>query len=117
VTQNEPAEPAARPPVPERPGTTLQGPGTTLEGPAATGDPQVDAALATLADLAERPLNEHPAVFEHIHGALTGALGTLDSGAGGPGPGAGGLGPGAGAGGSGPVGSGPGEPGAGHPGR
>ena len=37
-----------------------------------------------LADLAELPLNEHPAVFEQIHGALTGALGTLDSGTGGP---------------------------------
>jgi hypothetical protein len=60
VTQNEPA-----PPVPEAPGTT--------------GDPQVDAALRKLDGLAELPLNEHPAVFEQIHGALTGALGTLDS--------------------------------------
>jgi hypothetical protein len=41
----------------------------------------VDAALGKLADLAELPLNEHPAVFEQIHGALAGALGTLDSGA------------------------------------
>jgi hypothetical protein len=74
VTQNEPAEPAVWPPVPERPGTALEGSGTT-------GDPQVDAALGKLADLAELPLNEHPAVFEQIHGALAGALGTLDSGA------------------------------------
>jgi hypothetical protein len=74
VTQNEPAEPAEWPPVPERPGTTPEGSGTT-------GDPQVDAALDKLADLAELPLNEHPAVFEQIHGALAGALGTLDSGA------------------------------------
>jgi hypothetical protein len=75
VTQNEPAEPAVWPPVPERPGTT------TLEGSGTTGDPQVDAALGKLADLAELPLNEHPAMFEQIHGALAGALGTLDSGA------------------------------------
>jgi hypothetical protein len=73
VTQNEPADPGT------------------------TGDPQVDAALDKLADLAELPLNEHPAVFEQIHGALTGALGTLDSGTGGPntgGPDTGGAGPG-----------------------
>jgi hypothetical protein len=73
VTQNEPADPGT------------------------TGDPQVDAALDQLADLAELPLNEHPAVFEQIHGALTGALGTLDSGTGGPntgGPGTGVAGPG-----------------------
>jgi hypothetical protein len=68
VTQNEPADPGT------------------------TGDPQVDAALGKLADLAELPLNEHPAVFEQIHGALTGALGTLDSGSGGPDTG--GAGPG-----------------------
>ena len=74
MTQNEPAGPAVWPPVPERPGTALEGSGTT-------GDPQVDAALGKLADLAELPLNEHPAVFEQIHGALAGALGTLDSGA------------------------------------
>jgi hypothetical protein len=77
VTQNEPAPP----PVPEAPGTT--------------GDPQVDEALRKLADLAELPLNEHPAVFEQIHGALTGALGTLDSAsASAPGPGSGGSGTG-----------------------
>ena len=79
MTQNEPAPP----PVPEAPGTT--------------GDPQVDEALRKLADLAELPLNEHPAVFEQIHGALTGALGTLASAsASAPGPG-----PGSGSGGSG----------------
>ena len=74
MTQNEPADPGT------------------------TGDPQVDAALDQLADLAELPLNEHPAVFEQIHGALTGALGTLDSGPGEPaGSGDGGPGgPGAG---------------------
>jgi hypothetical protein len=75
VTENE----TAPPPVPEAPGTT--------------GDPQVDEALRKLDDLAGRPLNEHPAVFEQIHGALTGALGTLDSAAA-AGPGSGGSGTG-----------------------
>ncbi|MGP7998524.1 MAG: hypothetical protein ACLPKI_14565 [Streptosporangiaceae bacterium] len=45
-----------------------------------TGDPQVDQALHQLADLSDLPLHEHPAVFEQIHGALAGALGTLDAG-------------------------------------
>jgi hypothetical protein len=77
VTENEPAPP----PVPEAAGTT--------------GDPQVDEALRKLAGLAELPLNEHPAVFEQIHGALTGALGTLDpASAAGPGSGTGGSGTG-----------------------
>ena len=75
MTENE----AAPPPVPEAPGTT--------------GDPQVDDALRKLDDLAGRPLTEHPAVFEQIHGALTGALGTLDS-ASAAGPGSGGSGTG-----------------------
>ncbi len=83
MTQNEPAPPAPRPPVPDGPVTARDVPGTT-------GDPQVDAALDKLADLAERPLNEHPAVFEQIHGALTGALGTLGTGD----PGGGDVGPG-----------------------
>jgi len=62
--QNDPAVPAGEPP----------------EGSPPTGDARVDDALAALADLDSRPLPEHPAVFEHIHGALTGALGALDSG-------------------------------------
>jgi hypothetical protein len=85
VTQNEPAPPAPRPPAPDGPGTARDVPGTT-------GDPQVDAALDKLADLAGLPLNEHPAVFGQIHGALTGALGTLDSGT--ADPGSGDVGPG-----------------------
>jgi hypothetical protein len=77
VTENEPAPPR----VPEAAGTT--------------GDPQVDEALRKLADLAGLPLNEHPAVFGQIHGALTGALGTLDpASAAGPGSDSGGSGTG-----------------------
>jgi hypothetical protein len=51
-----------------------------------TGDPRVDQALARLADLRGRPVEEHPAVFEQVHGGLTAALGALDSGDDVPGP-------------------------------
>jgi hypothetical protein len=63
--QNDPAVPAGAPP----------------EGSASTGDARVDAALTKLASLDGLPVPEHPAVFEHVHGALTGALGALDTGA------------------------------------
>jgi hypothetical protein len=46
-----------------------------------SGDGRVDQALARLADLDGLPIDEHPAVFEAVHGGLTAALGTLDSGA------------------------------------
>lgn len=42
-----------------------------------TGDRRVDEALARLADLAELPVAEHPAVFEYVHDQLTEALGEL----------------------------------------
>ena len=54
-----------------------------------TGDARVDEAVARLADLAELPVAEHPAVFEYVHERLTEALGDLDvrdpAGPGGPG--------------------------------
>lgn len=57
--------------------------------PADTGDTRVDEAVARLADLAELPVAEHPAVFGHVHERLTEALGDLDArdpaGPGGPG--------------------------------
>jgi hypothetical protein len=65
-----------------------------------TGDARVDEAVARLADLAELPVAEHPAVFEYVHERLTEALGDLDvrdpAGPGGPGgtSGAGGYVPG-----------------------
>ena len=43
-----------------------------------TGDARVDEAVARLADLAELPVAEHPAVFEYVHERLTEALGDLD---------------------------------------
>jgi hypothetical protein len=68
VTQNDPVAPAENAPA------------GTPESAALTGDPRVDQALGRLSDLADLPLPEHAAVFEHIHAELTGALGTLDSG-------------------------------------
>ena len=68
MTQNDPVAPGAI------------DPGSTPAGAASTGDPRVDQALGRLGELADLPLPEHAAVFEHIHAELTGALGTLDSG-------------------------------------
>jgi hypothetical protein len=52
-----------------------------LPGPAdprpATGDSRVDEAVSQLADLAGRPVAEHPAIFERVHQRLTEALGDL----------------------------------------
>ncbi len=48
----------------------------------ATGEPRVDAALRQLGDLDERPVSEHPPVFERIHGQLVEVLGELHSGTG-----------------------------------
>ena len=68
MTQNDPVPPG------------VNAPGSTPGGAASTGDPRVDQALGRLGELADLPLPEHPAVFEYIHGELTGALGTLDPG-------------------------------------
>lgn len=68
MTQNDPVAPA------------VTAPAGTPQGTALTGDPRVDQALGRLSELADLPLPEHAAVFEHIHAELTGALGTLDSG-------------------------------------
>jgi len=48
----------------------------------ATGEPRVDAALRQLGDLDERPVSEHPPVFERVHGQLVDVLGELHSGTG-----------------------------------
>jgi len=39
-----------------------------------TGVDAVDEALQTLAGLRERPVDEHPAVYESVHGALRAVL-------------------------------------------
>lgn len=54
---------------------------------AATGEPRVDDVLQTLASLADRPVSEHPPVFERIHGRLVDVLGELRSGPDAAGPG------------------------------
>jgi hypothetical protein len=47
---------------------------------AVTGEPRVDGALGTMANLAELPVSEHPLVFERIHGQLVEVLGDIRSG-------------------------------------
>ncbi|MEU7857407.1 hypothetical protein [Nonomuraea sp. NPDC049141] len=48
------------------------------ELPEETGDERVDAVLAGLGDLAERPVGEHVAVFEQAFSGLEAALGSVD---------------------------------------
>jgi hypothetical protein len=57
---------------PERPEPPATGP--------ETGDPRVDEALAQLGQLAELPVTEHLAVFEHVHQRLAEVLGDLGTG-------------------------------------
>jgi hypothetical protein len=45
-----------------------------------TGEPRVDAALTRLDELADLPVTEHRAVFEHVHRSLSEVLGELDTG-------------------------------------
>ena len=45
-----------------------------------TGEPRVDDALGRLDELAELPVSDHLAVFEHVHARLSDVLGELDSG-------------------------------------
>jgi hypothetical protein len=85
----------------ERTPGSAPSPGEISPGsPGSTGDARVDEAVARLADLAELPVAEHPAVFGYVHERLTEALGDLDvrdpAGPGGPGGtgGAGGHAPG-----------------------
>lgn len=42
--------------------------------PLTTGDQAVDAALSALEGLTQRPVREHVAVFEAVHGALSDRL-------------------------------------------
>ena len=74
MTQNDPGAS-----VPAAPAATPASE-ADIGGTVTTGDARVDQALHRLSELADLPLPEHAAVFEHIHAELTGALGTLDSG-------------------------------------
>lgn len=67
------AETATRTPEP--------GQGPTTVTPPETGDPDLDAALAELAELAgpaDAPLGEHIEAGERVHRLLRGRLGDLD---------------------------------------
>jgi hypothetical protein len=45
-----------------------------------TGDARVDEAIAPLGELADVPLEDHPAIFERIHDRLREVLGELNPG-------------------------------------
>lgn len=45
-----------------------------------TGDDHVDAAVGSLGRLAGRPVDEHVAVLEEVHGRLRDILGELNEG-------------------------------------
>ncbi len=45
-----------------------------------TGDERVDEAVARLDELADTPLEEHPAIFEQIHDRLREVLGEVSPG-------------------------------------
>ncbi|HYZ52843.1 MAG TPA: hypothetical protein VE733_04940 [Streptosporangiaceae bacterium] len=45
-----------------------------------TGDSRVDAAVARLGELADAPLDEHPAILEQVHDRLREVLGELSPG-------------------------------------
>jgi hypothetical protein len=66
----EPAEESYEPEGESRPGS---------ERRPVTGEPRVDAALARLDELAGRPVTEHRAIFEDVHGRLREVLGELDT--------------------------------------
>ena len=69
-----------RPAGPESGVPDAAGPDRLAAPAARTGEPRVDAALGRLDELADRPVSEHPAVFEHVHARLSEVLGELDSG-------------------------------------
>lgn len=67
-------EPSTQRPVPGPPRPAPPGPGQ-----ASTGAPaQPEAGVERFADLGQRPVAEHVAVFEAEHGRLQRELGTID---------------------------------------
>ena len=49
-------------------------PGPDADGRLSTGDPDVDTAVARLAELDDRPLDEHAEVYADIHRSLGSVL-------------------------------------------
>jgi hypothetical protein len=84
-TDRDPSGPAVAPtapPSPPPPSPSPPPPPTlpppTLPPPPSTGDQTVDAAVAPLADLSLAPLEDHPAVYEGVHRALTDRLADVE---------------------------------------
>jgi hypothetical protein len=74
MSEPSPSRPVPGPPRPgPRPGESTALPGSPAR-PTAQGTPQEDP----FADLAERPIAEHLAVFETEHARLERELGTID---------------------------------------
>jgi hypothetical protein len=74
-TDREPSGPAVAPTAAQPP---PQPPAPSLPPPPSTGDQTVDAAVAPLADLSLAPLEDHPAVYEGVHRALTDRLADVE---------------------------------------
>jgi len=55
----------------------MDGSELTVADPPPTGDDRVDAAVAGLSRLAGRPVDDHVAVLEEVHGRLRDILGEL----------------------------------------
>ena len=70
-------EPTPQRPVPGPPRPAPVDDASALETPPASQESQ-DPATDRFADLAQRPVGEHVAVFEDEHGRLQRELGTID---------------------------------------
>ncbi|MBJ7453602.1 MAG: hypothetical protein JHC71_16195 [Blastococcus sp.] len=70
------SEPTPQRPVPSPPRPAPVADGAAPEPPTAV--PDGEAAADRFADLAQRPVGEHVAVFEDEHGRLQRELGTID---------------------------------------
>ena len=70
-------------PATAQPQVAAERPATADPEIAVTGEPRVDAALASMGRLALLPVGEHAAVFEQVHRGLREVLGELDGGSGG----------------------------------
>ncbi len=76
--------PPPRPgPAGPRPGTPAPVPGAAGPGPATAGNAadasRLEQDLAVLDTLADRPLTEHVAAYEQLHGRLQAALTEIDN--------------------------------------